>query len=48
MTTVAQHLVEALVNAGVQRVYDIVGDSLDDIVNAGVGAMSCGSEDGQS
>jgi len=28
MTTVAMHLVEALVNAGVQRIYGVVGDSL--------------------
>jgi pyruvate dehydrogenase (quinone) len=34
MTTVAQHLVEALVNAGVRRVYGIVGDSLNSIVDA--------------
>ena len=34
MTTVATHLVEALVNAGVKRIYGIVGDSLNSIVDA--------------
>jgi len=34
MTTVAQHLVEALVNAGVRRIYGVVGDSLNSIVDA--------------
>jgi pyruvate dehydrogenase (quinone) len=34
MTTVAVHLVEALVNAGVRRIYGIVGDSLNSIVDA--------------
>jgi pyruvate dehydrogenase (quinone) len=34
MTTVAEHLVEALVNSGVRRVYGVVGDSLNSIVDA--------------
>jgi pyruvate dehydrogenase (quinone) len=34
MTTVARHLVEALVTAGVQRIYGVVGDSLNSIVDA--------------
>jgi pyruvate dehydrogenase (quinone) len=34
MTTVAGHLVEALVNAGVRRIYGVVGDSLNSIVDA--------------
>jgi pyruvate dehydrogenase (quinone) len=34
MTTVAQHLVEALANAGVRRIYGVVGDSLNSIVDA--------------
>ena len=34
MTTVAEHLVEALVNSGVHRVYGVVGDSLNSIVDA--------------
>jgi pyruvate dehydrogenase (quinone) len=34
MTTVAEHLVEALVNAGVRRIYGVVGDSLNSIVDA--------------
>jgi pyruvate dehydrogenase (quinone) len=34
MTTVAQHLVEALENAGVRRIYGVVGDSLNSIVDA--------------
>jgi pyruvate dehydrogenase (quinone) len=34
MTTVATHLVEALVNAGVRRIYGVVGDSLNSIVDA--------------
>jgi pyruvate dehydrogenase (quinone) len=34
MTTVAQHLVEALANAGVSRIYGVVGDSLNSIVDA--------------
>ena len=34
MTTVATHLVEALVNAGVKRIYGVVGDSLNSIVDA--------------
>ena len=34
MTTVATHMVEALVNAGVKRIYGIVGDSLNSIVDA--------------
>ena len=33
MTTVAEHLVAALANAGVQRIYGVVGDSLNSIVN---------------
>ncbi len=34
MTTVAVHLVDALVNAGVKRIYGVVGDSLNSIVDA--------------
>src|SRR6201982_4321095 len=34
MTTVAQHLVEALAAAGVRRIYGVVGDSLNSIVDA--------------
>jgi pyruvate dehydrogenase (quinone) len=34
MTTVAQHLVESLVDAGVRRIYGVVGDSLNSIVDA--------------
>jgi Thiamine pyrophosphate-requiring enzymes [acetolactate synthase, pyruvate dehydrogenase (cytochrome), glyoxylate carboligase, phosphonopyruvate decarboxylase] len=34
MTTVAQHLVEALDHAGVRRIYGVVGDSLNSIVDA--------------
>jgi pyruvate dehydrogenase (quinone) len=34
MTTVAQHLVEALATAGVRRIYGVVGDSLNSIVDA--------------
>jgi len=34
MTTVATHLVNSLVAAGVQRVYGVVGDSLNSIVDA--------------
>lgn len=34
MTTVAEHLVEALVKAGVRRIYGVVGDSLNSIVDA--------------
>ena len=34
MTTVATYLVEALVDAGVRRIYGIVGDSLNSIVAA--------------
>ena len=34
MTTVAAHLVEALVHAGVRRIYGVVGDSLNSIVDA--------------
>jgi pyruvate dehydrogenase (quinone) len=34
MTTVAEHLVEALVSSGVRRVYGVVGDSLNSIVDA--------------
>jgi len=34
MTTVAEHLVEALVSAGVRRIYGVVGDSLNSIVDA--------------
>src|SRR6266700_1854470 len=34
MTTVAEHLVEALVNSGVRRIYGVVGDSLNSIVDA--------------
>ena len=34
MTTVATHMVEALVNAGVKRIYGVVGDSLNGIVDA--------------
>jgi pyruvate dehydrogenase (quinone) len=34
MTTVAEHLVDALVAAGVQRIYGVVGDSLNSIVDA--------------
>lgn len=34
MTTVAQHLVEALASAGVRRIYGVVGDSLNSIVDA--------------
>ena len=34
MTTVATHLVEALVDAGVKRIYGVVGDSLNSIVDA--------------
>jgi pyruvate dehydrogenase (quinone) len=34
MTTVATHLVEALVSAGVRRIYGVVGDSLNSIVDA--------------
>jgi pyruvate dehydrogenase (quinone) len=34
MKTVAEHLVEALVAAGVRRLYGVVGDSLNSIVDA--------------
>jgi pyruvate dehydrogenase (quinone) len=34
MITVAQHLVEALATAGVRRIYGVVGDSLNSIVDA--------------
>src|SRR5580658_9616638 len=34
MTTVATHLVEALAAAGVKRIYGVVGDSLNSIVDA--------------
>src|ERR1700687_4433629 len=34
MTTIAVHLVDALVAAGVQRIYGVVGDSLNSIVDA--------------
>src|SRR5580700_1078636 len=34
MTTVATHLVEALAAAGVRRIYGVVGDSLNSIVDA--------------
>ena len=34
MTTVATHMVGALVNAGVKRIYGVVGDSLNGIVDA--------------
>jgi pyruvate dehydrogenase (quinone) len=34
MTTVAEHLVDALVDAGVRRIYGVVGDSLNSIVDA--------------
>jgi pyruvate dehydrogenase (quinone) len=34
MATVAEHLVEALVTAGVRRIYGVVGDSLNSIVDA--------------
>jgi pyruvate dehydrogenase (quinone) len=34
MTTVAQHLVETLATAGVRRIYGVVGDSLNSIVDA--------------
>jgi pyruvate dehydrogenase (quinone) len=34
MTTVATHIVEALVSAGVKRIYGVVGDSLNSIVDA--------------
>ena len=34
MTTVAEHLVEALADAGVRRIYGVVGDSLNSIVDA--------------
>jgi len=34
MTTVAEHLVAALANAGVRRIYGVVGDSLNSIVDA--------------
>jgi pyruvate dehydrogenase (quinone) len=34
MTTVATHLVEALAKAGVRRIYGVVGDSLNSIVDA--------------
>ena len=34
MTTVAEHLVETLVNSRVRRVYGVVGDSLNSIVDA--------------
>ena len=34
MTTVATHMVEALVHAGVRRIYGVVGDSLNSIVDA--------------
>src|SRR6201984_947196 len=34
MTTVAEHLVEALADAGVRRIYGVVGDSLNGIVDA--------------
>jgi pyruvate dehydrogenase (quinone) len=34
MKTVAEHLVEALVAAGVRRIYGVVGDSLNSIVDA--------------
>src|ERR1700728_3808257 len=32
--TIAEHLVDTLVNAGVQRIYGIVGDSLNPITDA--------------
>ena len=34
MTTVAVHIVEALAAAGVRRIYGVVGDSLNSIVDA--------------
>jgi pyruvate dehydrogenase (quinone) len=34
MATVATHLIEALVHAGVRRIYGVVGDSLNSIVDA--------------
>src|ERR1700732_916416 len=34
MKTVAEHLVEALAAAGVRRIYGVVGDSLNSIVDA--------------
>src|SRR5438046_2053670 len=34
MPTVAEHVVEALVSAGVRRIYGVVGDSLNSIVDA--------------
>src|SRR5213595_2226005 len=34
MPTVAEHVVEALVSAGVSRIYGVVGDSLNSIVDA--------------
>ena len=34
MATVAQYIVDALANAGVQRIYGVVGDSLNSIVDA--------------
>src|ERR1700753_3864 len=35
MTTVAEHIVGSLVQAGVRRIYGVVGDSLNSIVDAG-------------
>jgi pyruvate dehydrogenase (quinone) len=34
MTTVAEHLIDALVKTGVKRIYGVVGDSLNSIVDA--------------
>jgi thiamine pyrophosphate-dependent acetolactate synthase large subunit-like protein len=34
MTTVAAHIVDALADAGVRRIYGVVGDSLNSIVDA--------------
>ena len=34
MPTVAKHLVDALIASGVERIYGVVGDSLNSIVDA--------------
>ncbi len=34
MATVAAHLVDALVNASVRRIYGVIGDSVNSIVDA--------------
>ena len=34
LPTVATHMIEALANAGVQRIYGVVGDSLNSVTEA--------------